>query len=129
MLYSQTMLAYGSLLFTKVSILLLYLRVFCFTASKTVGYIIYFGIFWTVATYAPAVITASWYCAPHVGEKWDLTVALRCRDFDVWQIVSSGMAIALDVFILGLPMPLLGRLQLSKGKKIGIAGMFSTASL
>ena len=47
----------------------------------------------------------------------------------MWQIVSSSMAIALDMFILGLPMPLLGRLQLSKGKKIGIAGMFSTASL
>ncbi|EHL02806.1 hypothetical protein M7I_1146 [Glarea lozoyensis 74030] len=37
------------------------------------------------------------------------------------------MAVALDVFILVLPMPLLGRLKLNKGKKIGIVLMFSTA--
>jgi hypothetical protein len=74
-------------------------------------------------------VTTSWYCAPHIGEGWGFSVALRCRNFDLWQIVSSSMAVALDVFILVLPMPLLGRLKLNSGKKIGIALMFSTAIL
>jgi hypothetical protein len=52
---------------------------------------------------------------------------MRCKNFDMWQIVSSSMAVALDVFILVLPMPLLSRLKLNKGKKLGIALMFSTA--
>ncbi|KAG9233259.1 hypothetical protein BJ875DRAFT_426244 [Amylocarpus encephaloides] len=126
MLYAQTMLAYGSLLFTKISILLLYLRIF--TIKRIIRQIIYFGIVWSVLTYSPFVVTASWYCAPHVGEEWNMTVALRCRHFDYWQIASSAMAIMLDVFILVLPMPLLRELQLSKSKKMGVIVVFSTAS-
>lgn len=121
------MLGYSSVLLAKISILLLYLRIF--TVKKEVRYMVYGGIVWSIITYGPFFITTTWYCAPHKGEDWGMAVLMRCSGFADWQIFVSVMAVILDLFILILPLPLLKRLQLSRNKKIGLMVVFSTASL
>ncbi|CAG8949654.1 hypothetical protein HYFRA_00007888 [Hymenoscyphus fraxineus] len=124
--YAQTMVAYPSILFAKISILLLYLRIF--TVKKEIRYLIYGGIAWTIVTYGPFIVTINWYCAPHIGEDWGLKSLLRCSKFADWQIFATVMGVILDLFILILPMPLLRRLHLSRNKKVGLIFVFGTAS-
>jgi hypothetical protein len=123
------MIAWPSLLSTKLSILLLYLRLF--EVKRSMRYAIYLGMFWTVLTYLPFLVITPVLCAPHPGKKggWSLEVALRCNEGVDWDIASAAMAVLLDAYILVLPLPILWTMPLSWGRKWGLVVVFTTASL
>lgn len=120
------MIAWPALLFAKLSILLLYLRLF--NVNRTTRWAIYAGMLWTLLTYLPFLIVTPYLCAPHVGKKWTLDVAVRCNDAMRWEITSAAMAVVLDTYIFALPLPILKALPLSQGRKWGLGVVFGTAS-
>lgn len=119
-------MAFSSLLFSKLSIFLLFLRIF--VVKVYMRYAIYAGMFWTVITYLPFLITTSYLCAPHVGQKWNLETGQNCDKGVDWEITSGAMAVLLDIYILVLPMPLLWKMSLPMRRKLGIVLVFTTAS-
>lgn len=124
--FAQSMIAWPTLLFAKLSIFLLYLRLF--HINRSTRWAIYLGILWTLLTYLPFLVVTPYLCAPHVGEKWTLEVAMRCNDALDWEIASAAMAVILDTYIFVLPLPILKALPLSRGRKWGLVAVFGTAS-
>lgn len=122
------MVAWVSLLCTKLSILFLYLRIF--KVNKVMKIAIILGMVWSALTYLPFAILTPLKCAPRIGEKWG-KVAVRCGDMTNvdFVVVSAVMAVILDVYILVLPLPLVKHLSLSRKRKIGLAAVFLTALL
>ena len=90
---------------------------------------IWIGILWALLTYLPNPFIVSYYCAPHIGDKWDFTVGTRCADPLKWEIASAAMSIMLDLYILILPIPVIMGLQFTQKKRVGILLVFLTASL
>lgn len=62
--------------------------------------------------------------APKVGHPWDSTVIVKCSRVKVLGFVLGIGNVALDVFLLILPMPVIFQLQLSTKRKAGILAIF-----
>jgi hypothetical protein len=123
------MVAWVSLLCTKLSILFLYLRIF--EVNRFMKIAIIFGMIWSVLTYIPFLVVTPLQCAPRIGKEWGIHVAVRCSNtvnVDFF-IVSAVLAVMLDIYILVLPLPLIRHLSLSWKRKIGLVAVFTTASL
>ena len=113
--------------FAKTSIFLLYYRVF--TPNKFLRYIISVGIAFCFAVYLASLAVAVYYCAPHPDKAWDLLVLYSCSRIRYYQIISGVANLALDIFMIGLQIPVILRLQLPLKKKIGVLAMFMTGLL
>lgn len=124
--FTQSFLAFLSLLFAKTSIFLLFLDIF--DVKPSMRYAIYAGILWTLLTYVPFFFVMPYLCAPHLGEQWTTEVGLRCNDGVNWDTTSAAMAVVLDLYILLLPMPMLRTMSLSVRRKCGLVVVFATAS-
>lgn len=125
--YAQNFLAWPAIFLAKVAILLLYRRIFRVKAYMRIS--IWIGIVWALLTYLPNPFVISYYCAPHIGEQWDLTVGIRCGDPLKWEIASAAMSIMLDIFILILPIPVIMGLHLTRRTRVGVLFVFLTATL
>lgn len=68
-------------------------------------------------------------CAPKVGHSWDLTTASKCTRASTAGFVLGIMNTALDILLLGLPIPVILPLQLSIKKKIGVLAIFMVGLL
>lgn len=113
--------------FAKTSLFLLYYRVFA--PNKPLRYIIIIGIGFCFAVYSTNFAIAVYFCSPHSGKEWDLKVFSSCTTIGFYNIISGAANMALDIFMLGLPIPVVLRLQLPKKKKIGVLAMSMTGLL
>lgn len=113
--------------FAKTSLFLLYYRVFA--PNKVVRYIITVGIAFCFAVYLASLAIAVNYCAPHPGKAWDLLVLNSCSRFGHYNLISGVANLALDIFMIGLPIPVILRLQLPFKKKLGVLAIFMTGLL
>lgn len=122
------MLAGPSYLFAKASLFLLYYRIFALKNLMRVmikcgiafGFVVY------IVVNLPLVSTL---CAPPAGHKWDFSVLLSCRRALTFGVVQAVFNVALDLFILILPIPAIVQLQLPMNKKIGVFAIFLTGLL
>ncbi|KAH7633271.1 hypothetical protein B0T09DRAFT_333416 [Sordaria sp. MPI-SDFR-AT-0083] len=108
-----------SLLFTKISILLLYIRILSYQHARYLVYLI-LGIVvatngvWTLYT----VVTA---CDP-LWAFWDpasVSIPFRCRGVAYWY-ANTGLHIGTDLLLYILPLPVLVKLKVGWGRKIGL---------
>lgn len=111
--------------FAKTSLFLLYYRVFApkklFRYMITIG--IVFSFFFCLTTLAIAV----YLCAPHAGKDWDAEVLGSCsRHIALYYVISGAVNMALDIFMLILPIPVVLQLQLPLKKKVGVLAIFMT---
>lgn len=113
--------------FTKTSLFLLYYRVFA--PNKFLRYIITVGIAFCFAVYLANLAVAVNYCAPHPGKAWDLQVLYSCSQIGHYNIISGVANLALDIFMIGLPIPVILRLQLPLKKRLGVLAIFMTGLL
>lgn len=113
--------------FAKTSLFLLYYRVFA--PKRLLRYIITFSIAFCFAIYFANVAVAVIYCAPHIGRDWNLWVLYSCSRIGFYHIISGAANMALDIFMLGLPIPVILRLQLPWKKKVGVLAIFMTGLL
>ncbi|KAI1860263.1 hypothetical protein JX265_005824 [Neoarthrinium moseri] len=108
---------------TKVSILLLYLRIFPDRQFRKYVYalMIVMGLFCVAF-----VVTLLTYCVPfdYTWMRWDNQNTGTCINMNAQTYTCAALNIVLDLLIFFLPIPQLFKLDLSMKKKIGIIFTF-----
>ncbi|KAH8767580.1 integral membrane protein [Hyaloscypha finlandica] len=110
---------------TKISVLLLYLRIFPhdsfrYAASATIGMI----ALSTVVIFFMTVFS----CHP-VAFFWNRDIrGGTCININKLAYANSAMSIIQDLLIVALPLPVLVKLNMGKKKKIGVGFMFTVGS-
>lgn len=104
----------------KCSILLLYRRIFPVSwFRKALLGLAVFILAWYLITFFCGVLT----CIP-VQAVWDVTVKGRCIHYGQVTLAFGVCNIATDFIMLGLPLPLVWRLQMPLQRKIIISMTF-----
>ena len=118
-----------AMFFAKASLLLLYLRIF--GPKKSIRYWIYFGLAFTFCLYWINIPIDSYYCTPRPGGSWgDLSsIGAKCEKTAILGLVQGSLSIALDLFILILPIPVVMTLQISSKKRVGALAVLMTGVL
>lgn len=118
-----------SAFFAKLSIFLLYLRIF--GPNKKFRYVTYAGIviifaFYTATTVMPAVL-----CIRRPSETWlESQVTPRCtRNTDPLAYSQGVFGTISNLFIYLLPLRVIWQLQMPLRRKIGVSAIFATGSL
>lgn len=121
----ETIIAAIGFLFSKLSILLLLFRLFSPTRKFT--YFAYIGIAWATIISLTSIVVAGALCAPRDGESFSsMAVAERCTHEEIWAVVQGALNMALDFYILCLPIPMVLSLQMGRKRKIGVMAIFMT---
>ena len=108
------------MIFTKLSILLLFFRLFSPTKAVRVG--IYIGIITTLLNHVIGTILAITLCLPS-----DALGFAKCSNkLNVLDIVISTINIISDFYILILPLVVISRLQMPLNRKLGVSAVFAT---
>lgn len=109
----------------KISTLLMFARIFPTQKFKRILWIV--GLF--ISTYSTImVITTIFQCRP-VKKVWDQTTQGDCIDIRKVWIVMASMNVLTDFLLLCLPLPQLWGLQMRRGTKLQLIGIFSIGSL
>lgn len=114
-----------NLVWTKLSILLMFYRIFRFSYFKTAAYVIgTFIIAWVICI----TFLFIFICVP-VQKLWDTTLPGHCiSQVGTW-IANAASTILSDLAILILPMPRIWHLQLRKQDKIALTFAFGLGFL
>lgn len=122
-------MTYGlTIFFAKMSLLLLYLRIF--SLQKGVRLAVYIGTAAMLIVYFGTVICNLILCVPRPGEAWtSKSEVARCEPSRIVGYVQGAFSIISDVYIFILPIPVIWHLHLSKRKRYGVIGVFSTGLL
>ncbi|KAL8852626.1 MAG: hypothetical protein Q9221_002506 [Calogaya cf. arnoldii] len=108
--------------FTKLSLFILYYRIF--NPSKTMRYLIYLGIGFNFVYYTIYLFIYSFYC-PNTSKK-----ALTCsHEVKVISVATSAINVVSDFYILLIPLAAISNLQLPKKRKLGLFAVFFTGFL
>lgn len=113
--------------FAKLSLFMLYYRLF--EPQKVIRHAIFFGITISFIVFFGHMTVYGILCAPEVGHPWDLTVAEKCSRSLVIEFVLGVANLALDTFLLILPIPVILPLRLSVKKRIGVLAIFMVGLL
>ncbi|KAL2177725.1 uncharacterized protein P884DRAFT_284881 [Thermothelomyces heterothallicus CBS 202.75] len=106
---------------TKISICLLYLKIFTFEWARRAAWLVLFIV---VITSLWAVAITLTYCIP-LQATWDPTVvASFCQPQSAWW-ASTGIVIATDLMIFILPIPIVAPLSLPRRQKLVVVGVFT----
>ncbi|KAF7879030.1 hypothetical protein EAF04_000230 [Stromatinia cepivora] len=101
--YAQNNMVAFTFLFSRIPILLFYLRIL--GAIKIFRYAVYFGFAADFAIYMVNVPVLAYFCAPCPGGSWNTPDALaRCARIEPLAIVQGACNILLDIYILLLPV-------------------------
>ena len=112
-------------LFTKVSILLFYLR---FPSDLGFKISVYSVLFITVGYSLAQAFSFTYLCSP-IERYWDSSVAGSCIDAILAYIVTAGLNLGADIVILLLPIWLLRPLRIGMRQKIAVTILFMTGGL
>ncbi|KAL4979557.1 hypothetical protein BDW66DRAFT_157380 [Aspergillus desertorum] len=115
----------ASLLFTKISLLLQYLRIFPSYKFRIICYIV-MGVVIAYSTWA--IVSGFVNCVP-VAKFWDRELPGHCLSFEALWFFNASMNIATDLTLLVLPMPLITQLQLPKRQKLALMSVFALGGL
>ncbi|KAF9891861.1 hypothetical protein FE257_003346 [Aspergillus nanangensis] len=124
--YIATVLYCPMALLTKVALLSILIRIFSPYKSKIIFIYVFLGclcVYYTIAE-----IVKIRMCDP-VPAYWELTPGASCLDQRAALIADSVISVVSDLIILLLPLPLTWSLQMSKKKKLRVAGMLSAGGL
>lgn len=119
-------LYYWNIAVTKVSVLLLYARIFRFKSYLTTWSWIMGGI--CVAWAVTISFLTIFNCVP-IHKGWDASVPGYCMNKAIPRAANAGMTIVTDVIILILPIPKVWKLQMPPAKKTAVLFAFSLGSL
>ena len=111
------------MIFAKLSILLLYFRLF--SAKRTFRILIHIGIITTLLNHVVGTILAITLCLPSDPLEYS-----RCsHKLNILDVVISVINIVSDFYILFLPLLVISKLQMRRNKKIGVGAVFCTGFL
>jgi len=120
---------YGpAIFFAKLSLLLLYLRIF--SPDRWTRYLIYLGIISSFALYLATSITFGALCLPRGSETWAAALySARCKSTTNMTYIQGIFNVVSDFYILFIPIPVVLKLHLPMQKKIGVVAIFMTGLL
>lgn len=126
---NTSQIVYGPLIFiTKLSILLLYLRVFAPSFRSKTFFCIHALIWLNFGFYFADTIVKIFECSPR-AKIWDKTLKGHCININIPIIVTSSINVASDFLILVLPIVSVWRLQMRDSKKLGTSMIFAAGIL
>lgn len=106
----------------KLSVLSLYVRIFSVRIFKRLSY----GLMALTVGYCVAFLAVFLSsCSPNISQLWNPRPDGYCRDINIGQLGSVSINLAIDVFIIVLPMPFLWRLKMRLRNKIVVSISFS----
>mgnify|MGYP003633768105 CR=1 FL=1 len=114
-----------STLFTKVAILLFYLRLSTDFRFRCVTYAVMF----VAVGYSLAGGFAFLYLCRPLPKYWDFSIPGKCSNFGAAFLAGAALNVATDVALLLLPLWLLHPLKLPLRQKIGVTLILMTGSL
>ncbi|OIW29283.1 hypothetical protein CONLIGDRAFT_413814 [Coniochaeta ligniaria NRRL 30616] len=121
--YIMVVLYFTQITLLKMSLLFFYLRIFPSTGTRnvlwaTVAFNAVFGVVF--------VFVAIFQCKPisYFWEKWDGEHQGKCIEINSMGWAHAAISIALDLWMLGIPLSQLPGLNLHWKKKVGVAIMF-----
>ena len=124
--YAQNIVYSPTILFTKASILLLYLRVFK-PVRRTI--IILHIVLWAnFAFYLTGAFVEAFQCQP-VAKTWLPLMEGRCIDQVAAQTASAGLNTLSDFVVLILPIANIWGLQLHRKGRFGLIAIFGVGLL
>ena len=120
---------YGpTVFFAKLSLFILYLRIF--SPSRNMRLLIYFGIVINLCYYVATAVGMMALCLPRHGEIWAVALySHHCHHAFTMTYVQGIFNIVSDLFLLILPVPVVWRLQMPQKKKWGVCAIFATGVL
>lgn len=120
---------YGPFIFfTKLSILLLYLRLLVPTRWSPLWTTIQIFIAISASFYTAITIVKIFQCSPR-ERAWDKTVQGSCIDLPVLLQVSGLFNTISDALILLVPVRAVGTLKMGWGKKVGVCAIFTIGAV
>ncbi|KAL2867943.1 uncharacterized protein BJX67DRAFT_380500 [Aspergillus lucknowensis] len=116
---------YAPLIFiTKLSIFLLYLRVFAQSREGKTYRAIQLLIWFNLAFYLANFFLKIFQCIPR-SKIWDKETPGRCININIPILVTAAINVVSDLLMLSLPIICVWRLQMSARKKLGISAIFA----
>jgi hypothetical protein len=115
-----------TLAFTRISILLFYLRIFqaCWYRRLAIALVVFAAIFALISNFV-----IIFQCKP-IRAIWDFTIPRsNCINLSAFAFSNAGIGIAQDLTILFMPIPQLLQLQMNLTKKLNLIVLFSLGSL
>ncbi|KAI4957024.1 hypothetical protein J4E86_005496 [Alternaria arbusti] len=121
--YIMAWLYFTQLMLLKLTLLFFYIRVF---PSKGVQRLLWGTIVFTILWGVAFIIVAIFQCRPiqYFWTKWDGMHEGTCLEINAITASNAAISIALDFWILGVPLWQLWGLKLHWKKKVGVALMF-----
>jgi hypothetical protein len=122
-------LYFAEITLLKLALLFFYLRIF---PHRRVRLVIWYTVaFNSVTGIMFVLVTAFLQCRPisSFWTLWDGMHAGKCLDRNALAWANATISIALDIWMLILPLSQLKKLQLSWKKKLGVSAMFSVGFL
>jgi glucan phosphoethanolaminetransferase (alkaline phosphatase superfamily) len=112
----------------KLSMLFFYLRIF---PTRNVRRLLWGTVAFTILFGLVFVFVAIFQCKPvnYFWTKWDGEHVGTCADVNAITVSSAAINIALDIWIMGVPLSQLKQMNLDWRKKIGVGMMFSVGVL
>ena len=114
------------MLTVKCSILILYYRMF--EANRAFRIAVWFVGAYVVAWYLATNLGCILQCTP-VSRQWDKTIPGRCLNVPLFLFVTSILNCISDVAIVILPLPIVIRLQMRRGRKIAVCCIFALGGI
>ena len=117
------------ILITKISLFLLYLRIF--SCVRSTRWLIYIGMLVNSIFYACSFALILYFCGPPIGTSFTESFAshhcvVEGRNLGT---IQASFNTASDIYLLCIPMPVVSNLQLSRKRKIGLMAVFMTGTL
>ncbi|TVY86216.1 hypothetical protein LAWI1_G006472 [Lachnellula willkommii] len=109
----------------KTSILLFYLRIFPGSGFKVISLTTIAAVLLSGLAFIFALI---FQCSP-VSGVWDKSITSKCVSLNLIAYVAGGIAIALDIVILILPIPKCIELHMNTRKELGVIFIFGLGSV
>ncbi|KAJ5488846.1 hypothetical protein N7539_003736 [Penicillium diatomitis] len=104
--------------FTKISVLIFYLRIF---PSRNFHFAVWTIVF-IAGGYSVASIMANIFSCNPIPKSWDLTITTgSCMNRPVFYFANAGLGIFTDFATVAVPIPWLRRLQMPIRQKIAVA--------
>lgn len=122
-------IVYGPLIFiTKLSILLLYLRVFAPAGKSKTFLFIHFLIWSNFLFYFVTTLVKVFQCTPR-DKVWDQSISGSCLQIEIPILIASAINMVSDFSILLLPIVSVWKMRMRTATKMGVSAIFLAGSL
>ena len=83
---------------------------------------------YAICLYLVTIPLSSYYCAPPPGQSW-VIISSKCVSLAAMSLVQAPLNMALDLYLLLAPLPVVAKMHLAPQKKVGTLAVFFTGIL